>query len=270
MMKFAQRLATSVVVVAALAYLIFRASPVWFTAVLAAFIGAGLFEFFTMLRARQVPSYRLFGVSIGLVIPVVVFLESGVTRSGEVLFIVLACLFLFLLQFSRKNNSEALVGISLTLFGMLYVSWFSSFLLKIRFLSGGPIWVAYLIAVTKSSDVGAYVFGSLFGRHPLMPHVSPNKSVEGMVGGLALSVVVSTLLGPCLPVKFEPSHLAVLGAMIGVIGQIGDLSESLMKRFCDTKDSGALLPGMGGVLDVMDSILFTAPLFYFHLSVCLK
>ena len=265
-MKFLQRLAASAVCIVFLVGLLFYCPPVWFCAAVFILIGFALFEFFTLLRQHGVPSYRLFGVSIGLVIPAVVYLEQGVTRSGEVLFLVLACLFLFLLQFSRKNNAEALVGISLTLFGILYVSWFSSFIIKLRFLDGGSVWVAYLVAVTKAADVGAYVFGSLFGRHALMPHVSPKKSVEGLFGGLVLSVLVSWLIGPYLPMKFSLAHLLILGGLIGVVGQIGDLSESLMKRFCETKDSGKLLPGIGGVLDLTDSILFTAPIFYFHLA----
>ena len=151
-MKFLQRLAASAVCIVFLVGLLFYCPPVWFCAAVFILIGFALFEFFTLLRQHGVPSYRLFGVSIGLVIPAVVYLEQGVTRSGEVLFLVLACLFLFLLQFSRKNNAEALVGISLTLFGILYVSWFSSFIIKLRFLDGGSVWVAYLVAVTKAVE----------------------------------------------------------------------------------------------------------------------
>lgn len=266
-MKFLTRLITGTILVSFFIYVLFYAPPVALACLLFVLIGLALFEFFTLLRQHGIPSYRFFGVCIGLVIPVVVFLEQGVTRSGEVLFLILACLFLFLLQFSRKNNEQALVGIAVTLFGILYVSWFSSFLLKIRFLNGGALWIAYLIAVTKAGDVGAYVVGSLIGRHPLMPHVSPKKSVEGMFGGLLFSVAASYGARPFLPLDFTVPHVLILGLLIGIIGQIGDLSESLMKRNLHVKDSGALFPGMGGVMDVADSILFTAPIFYFHLSI---
>ena len=269
-MKFLMRFAASVVCIAVVVGLLFFCPLPWFVLFVFVLIGFALFEFFTLLRQHGVPSYRFFGVSIGLIIPVVVYMEQGVTNSGEVLFLVLACLFLFLLQFSRKNNSEALVGIALTLFGILYVSWFSSFIIKLRFLDGGAVWVAYLIAVTKAGDVGAYIFGSLFGYHKLMPHVSPKKSLEGFWGGVLLSVLLSYGLGRFLPIHFNLPHVLILGAMIGIVGQIGDLSESLMKRFCETKDSGALLPGIGGVMDLTDSILFTAPLFYFHLAIFLR
>jgi len=269
-MKFIERLITGVVLVGFLTWLLLFMPPLYFNLLVIALIGVASYEFFTLLRQKGTPSYRFFGVSIAMIIPVVVWMEQGVTRSGEVLFIILACLFLFLLQFSRKNNEEALIGIAVTLFGILYVSWFSSFVLKILFLSGGPIWVAYLIAVTKSGDIGAYLCGSLMGHHALMPHVSPKKSVEGMFGGLALSVLVSALLGPYLPIHFHLPHLLILGVILGVVGQIGDLSESLMKRSCHVKDSGTLFPGMGGVLDIVDSILFTAPIFYFHLRIFIR
>ena len=130
--------------------------------------------------------------------------------------------------------------------------------------------VAYLVAVTKAGDMGAYLCGSLIGKHPLMPHVSPKKSVEGVFGGLLASLAVSLAAGPYLPVPLSFIHLLILGLLIGIVGQIGDLAESLMKRFCSAKDSGAIFPGMGGILDVVDSILFTAPIFYFHLKVLIS
>ena len=266
-MTLARRFFTSVLLVALIASVIFGAGAFLFSVLVFLFTVLALFEFFTLLRRAKMPSYRLFGVAMGAVIPVVVYLEQGSTRSGEVLFLILGCLFLFVLQFSHKNNAQALVGISLTLFGILYVSWFLSFLIKMRFLENGDRWVAYLLAVTKAGDIGAYAFGSLFGKHSLMPHVSPKKSVEGMIGGWLASVAVSMALKPFLPLRWNLPHLLILGLFIGMIGQIGDLSESLMKRFCQAKDSGALLPGLGGVLDAVDSVLFTAPIFYFHLRV---
>lgn len=266
-MTLTRRLATSAVLISLAAWSLFFASAFVFSLVAFAFVALALFEFFTLLRAAKIPCYRLFGIAMGAVLPLVVAVEQGATQSGEVLFIVIGCLFLFILQFSTGSNANALIGIAVTLFGILYISWFLTFVVKIRYLEGGAVWVAYLLCVTKSADIGAYAFGSLFGRHHLIPHVSPKKSVEGLFGGLALSVVVSLLFLSHLPRQWSATHLAILGLLLGVVGQIGDLSESLMKRFCQVKDSGVILPGMGGALDVLDSILFTAPIFYFHLTV---
>ncbi len=264
-MKLGERLLTSSVLVAICASVLFFATPFFFTLVVGFFIAFALYEFLTLIR-KTVPIFLYFGLTMGISIPLIVYAEMGTTHSGEVLFLVLGCLFLFVMQFFDKEHPEALVGISLTLFGILYVSWFLSFLIRIRFMPGGVIWTAYLLAVTKAADIGAYAVGSLIGRHSLIPHVSPKKSVEGLIGGLLASVLVSVSLSRYLPIPFTLPHLVVLGLLIGIVGQIGDLSESLMKRFCKAKDSGSLLPGMGGVLDAVDSILFTAPIFYFHLK----
>lgn len=261
-----QRLFSSAVLIGLAAYVLFRMSAYYFGLLTVIFVGAALFEFFTLLREAKVPSFRLFGVAMGVAVTLTVVADSGAVQSGDVLFLVLGCLFLFVIQFFRHNNSEALVGISLTLFGILYVAWFLSFVIKIRFMPNGVFWVAFLLAVTKAADIGAYISGTLLGRHALIPHISPKKSVEGTFGGLLLSVIVALALRPYIPVSMSLAHVAAIGFLIGIVGQVGDLSESLMKRFCNAKDSGALLPGMGGVLDAVDSILFTAPIFYFHLK----
>lgn len=265
-MRFAERFLTSVVLIGLTGGVLFYAPPFYFSLETACFTALALFEFFTLLRNANIPVFRLFGVVMGASIPLIVHTELGTTASGEILFLVLACLFLFVIQIFHKDNPQTLVGISLTLFGVLYVSWFLSFIIKIRFLPGGVLWVLYLLTVTKVGDIGAYLVGSPFGRHSLIPHISPKKSVEGMAGGLAASVAAAVGLGPILPVPFSFLHALAAGFFIGLVGQIGDWSESLMKRFCGVKDSGSLLPGMGGVLDMVDSILFTAPIFYFHLK----
>jgi phosphatidate cytidylyltransferase len=118
--------------------------------------------------------------------------------------------------------------------------------------------------ITKLGDIGAYFIGARFGRHPLMPRISPKKTIEGAVAGLIFSVLGALICRPFL--NFSYIHAVVLGIFFGAVGQLGDLSESLIKRDCQVKDSGKLLPGMGGILDEIDSLLFTAPLFYFYMS----
>ncbi len=268
-MKLFERIFTSAILIGGTIYILFFTNVFIFSLQVMVFIGLALLEFLNLLKKQGIHVYRLFGVVMGLTIPFIVYMELGHTQSGEILFIVLGCLFLFLLQFFHKDSSQALSGISLTLFGILYVSWFLSFVIKMRFLNQGAIWVGYLVAVTKAADIGAYLIGAPFGRHTLIPHISPKKTVEGTLAGLVSSILISLALSPYLPLKLSAAHLVILGLLIGVVGQIGDLSESLMKRFCGAKDSGSLLPGMGGVLDSVDSILFTAPIFYFHLKLIL-
>lgn len=241
--------------------------PVWFWSIGVAVVSAlGSRELLELFKARGVQVYRIFGIVMCAIIPLVVFDAGGGTRAGEVLFIVLACFGLFLIQFLRSENPRALEGIALTLFCVLYIGWFMSHLIKLRFLPDGQMWIVYLVAVTKSGDIGAYLFGSLFGRHRLIPHISPKKSVEGTVAGLLTSVGVSVAFAGRLPLPFSVAELALIGLITGIVALCGDLSESLVKRYCGAKDASHAIPGFGGLMDVLDSILFTAPLFYFFLN----
>lgn len=237
----------------------------------------GLYEFYYLIKKKGIPIYSYVGTLIGALIPYSIFAKFEPTKNWELLFIVLTFLTILFLQFARNDNSNAIVGISTTLFGILYVSWFFSFLIKIRMMlpgieGAGIKLLAFIVIVTKSGDIGALLIGSRYGKHPLLPKVSPNKSIEGCLGSLVFSVIFAVLFRSFLPpvVDFPILHVALMGAFFGAIGQLGDLSESLFKRDCGVKDSGKLLPGMGGVLDIIDSLLFSAPAFYLYMSAVLK
>ncbi|MDP1852845.1 MAG: phosphatidate cytidylyltransferase [Candidatus Omnitrophota bacterium] len=226
----------------------------------------GLYEFFTLVERKGIQIYKYFGIVIGLIIPLSIYFKFELTKSWELLFIVAALLIIFLLQFTRRENKGAIEGVSTTLFGILYIAWFSSFLIKIKLLPGGAWLVAALLLITKSGDIGAYLIGTKYGRHSLIARISPQKSIEGAVGGIIFSVLAALASKVFIP-GFSYLHLVLLGVGLGILGQLGDLSESLIKRDCHIKDSGHIFPGMGGVLDIIDSLLFTAPVFYFLMSV---
>jgi len=256
------RLLSSLVFISIVLFAVFN-SLVFKVAVIAIII-LGLYEFFTMLENKGIRIYKYFGIGLGIVIPLSILFRFELTKRWELLFIVLTLLFLIMMQFKRRNTSGVIVDISTTLFGIMYVSWLFSFLIKIRSLSGGVALLGALLLITKLCDIGAYLIGSRFGRIPLMPRISPKKSVEGGAGGLLFSILGAMACQPFL--RFTYSHLVLLGLAIGVLAQLGDLSESLLKRDCGVKDSGGLLPGLGGILDSIDSVLFTAPVFYFYIS----
>lgn len=264
-----QRLVTGGLLVGLVAWVLF-AAPLWvFALVTVAFIGLGLNEFFALVERKGIVIERWVGLLVGLSIPVSIYASFEPTKGWELFFMVLAFLTLFLLQMRHRDSSHAIVGVSVALFGIFYVSWCFSFLIKLRFMEGpmlpsGPWLVALLLGVTKGGDIGAYAVGSVLGRHALIPRVSPSKTWEGAAGGLAFSVAAAVALKPVFP-AIAWQGLAVLGLLLGITGQLGDLSESLIKRDCQVKDSGQLLPGMGGVLDVLDSLLFTAPICFFYI-----
>jgi len=153
----------------------------------------GLYEFFYMIKKKGIPIYSYVGIFIGILIPVSIYSRFELTRNWELLFIVLAFLLILLLQFARKENANAIVGISTTMFGVFYVSWLLSFLIKIKFLLPGIEGVkllAFILIVTKAGDIGALLIGSRYGKHPLLPRISPNKSIEGSIGSFLFSILV--------------------------------------------------------------------------------
>jgi phosphatidate cytidylyltransferase len=237
-----------------------------FAVLVTVFIAIGLFEFFTMVQNKGIFIYKYAGITIGTVIPIAIFFRFQLPEWLELALMVIVCFCLFLLQFTRQDSSQAIVGISTALFGIIYVSWFLSYSFKIYYLpNGGKGALLFLALITKGTDFGAFLFGSTIGRHNLIARISPKKTIEGALGGLALGVLFAYLARALLP-GIPLREILVLGCFLGIVGQVGDLSESLIKRDCQVKDSGSLIPGLGGVLDVVDSLLFTAPIFYFYLN----
>lgn len=263
------RLISSCLVIAYISLAIFN--DYFFIITVCLLAAGGLYEFFYLIQKKDIPIYSYTGIFIGTLIPLSTFTRFELTKNWELLFIVVGFLLIMLLQFRRADTRNAIVGLSTTLFGILYVSWFISFLIKIRLMLPGIEGIkllAFILLVTKSGDIGALLVGSSFGKHALLPKVSPNKSIEGALGSFVFSVSTAVLCKSFLPdlPTFTPVHVALMGAFFGGLGQLGDLSESLIKRDCNVKDSGKLLPGMGGVLDIIDSLLFSAPAFYLYMS----
>ncbi len=266
-----KRTITSILVTALVALVVFF-SPNWvFTLLASVMIGVALKEFFTLAEKKSIVVYKYFGVSIGVLIPIIIYFQKGLEGyfTLEPFIIVIACLFIFVLQFTRRDSSQALASIAVTLFGLLYIAWLFSFFVKLKFMPQGALLVSFVVLVTKMGDIGAYLIGSSIGKHGLIPRISPHKTVEGTMGGLAFSVFSAVLSKFYLP-SFPLGHLIVLGFLLGVLAQVGDLAESLLKRDCGVKDSGAILSGFGGMLDLMDSLIFTAPIFYFYVEVMMK
>lgn len=185
--------------------------------------------------------------------------------------------FLVFFAFHFKQRVGALVDLAISTFGLLYIAVPMGMLLSTLYLpprlfeEDGRWWLAYLLIVTKMTDIGGYVGGSLWGKRKLAPSISPKKTVEGACVGffcaLGASYVFHLLSKTSLSCAFQ-LHLKealILGAILGVISQFGDLSESLLKRDANKKDSNAL-PGLGGALDAIDSLLFNAPILYFYLQ----
>ncbi|MDD5439463.1 MAG: phosphatidate cytidylyltransferase [Candidatus Omnitrophica bacterium] len=270
MTTLVKRCISSFVVLAVAGCIIFYC-PNWVYLILTmSFIVLAANELFLIVERKGIFVYKYFGIGAASLIPVSIYLHLGENYTDiEPLLIVVACLFAFILQFVRREKAQDhLVSIAVTLLVLFYVSWFFSFFIKLKFIPdiGGRL-VVFLILVTKIGDVAAYFIGKAAGRHKLIPRISPKKTVEGTIGGLLASIIMAVLLGQAL--ALELGNMLFVGLFLGVLGQVGDLAESLIKRDCDVKDSGASVPGFGGVMDLIDSLLFTVPIFYFYVKMVL-
>ena len=172
------------------------------------------------------------------------------------------------LQFRRAGTTMA--TIAGTILVVAYVGLLGSFIIQIRWFDGpyhGLIPLAALVATAKGSDTGAYTLGRIAGRHKLWPRLSPNKTIEGAIGGLVFGMLASLIVSAVAKYGLEAPGLGWtesvgFGLVVALAAQLGDLMESMIKRDCETKDASSSVPGFGGVLDVLDSLLFSAPVAY--------
>lgn len=168
--------------------------------------------------------------------------------------------------FSRAPLEQSLRDGAMTLFGVLYLGLTLGPLSMTRLLPQGEWLIFFLLLVTWAADTGAYYVGTLYGRHRLAPLISPKKTYEGLVGGLIASIIAAYAVRWWFLPELSGLDCLVLGSLLAITGLWGDLTESVMKRSAGIKDSGGILPGHGGMLDRLDSLLFTAPAFYYYVT----
>jgi phosphatidate cytidylyltransferase len=240
----------------------------------------GLAEFYGLVEKRELVCFKWWGLFGGLLLMIGTFLNLtglvGTSNSParvndfETSFIILFVLGLCLRQFFSRSNTAGILAISTTLFGLMYVPWLLNFIQKINFFKHveGHYYLLYFILITKISDSGAYAVGSLIGRHKMIPRISPGKTWEGFGGAVLTSILASLLFVHFLSAKMAGMnnlHAIVLGVILSIGAVIGDLIESIFKREAGVKDSGHFFPGIGGILDLLDSLLFNAPIMYLYL-----
>ena len=280
---FFRRLASSIILWTIVLLAIFSSNKIvsdyFFLLIMFLLAGTGLIEFYDLARKIGLPCFKGWGIFGGLLLMTSTFLYlSGAlaisatpadANDFETSFLILFVLGLCLRQFVSKSNPEAISAIATTLFGLMYVPWLLNFIQKINFYPDiqGQYYVLYFILVTKFSDLGAYVTGSLFGKHKMIPRISPGKTWEGFAGAIVITTGVSVayawIAGDHLK-GMNTHHAVILGIILSSTAVIGDLIESLFKREAGVKDSGRFFPGIGGILDLMDSLLFNAPLMYLY------
>ena len=239
----------------------------------------GILEFYQLMEKKGVKTMKAFGAFASVIYIWYLYWSSCIlesldfSRDALTLFCLFAGFFLiYFLEIYSKDDNSALLDISVSFTGFFYTVWMLSFVMKINYFPGidGRKFLFLLIIITKSTDIFAYIAGKSIGNIKLCPRISPNKTVEGALGGFAGAIVSSVIFIHFFIKSMNIKNAVILGILIGIIGQLGDLVESLLKRDAEVKDSSQRFPGLGGVLDILDSILFTAPVMYFFMEKILQ
>lgn len=279
MTEFQWRTIFSLVAVPVALYIVYLGGPVLVT-LIGTMAGIAAWEFFRMSRAGGVEPLQTPGVAITALIPVAVHADTlGVIFVSLRWLPVVAIVLLGMAIWLRGPTRRPGLAVAATLFGMMYAGLFT-YAYSIRYHQyavgavAGSVLLALPLVVTWITDVGAYLIGRTFGRKKLMPSVSPGKTIVGSLGGLMFAVVAAWLyvdyvLEPYAHLSMRPAAALAFGFLISVAAQTGDLAESLLKREAGVKNSSGLIPGHGGMLDRIDSLLFALPAAYLLLDLWL-
>lgn len=277
---FVQRL-VSTLVLWALVMAVYLSHQPWAYMVLMVVGGAAATrEYFSMAEAAKVPNQTCLGIVLG--VAYLLYVGCRLAFSGahvelhDGAALAIAAIVVFAAQLREQVvGDRPIVRVAVTMIGLLYVPFLFSFMARLLMLpdgSGavpGAALVVWLVAVTKFTDMGAYLTGSLIGKHKMIPHISEGKTWEGFFGAIFWAELAACGLYVLMPEKLEIlngwGNVVLLGALLAVLAVLGDLAESIVKRSFGAKDSGAFLPGIGGALDLLDSLCFTAPVLYFYL-----
>ena len=255
------RLVTAAVGIPALALVVWLGEPV-FSVVVAAVAALAAVEVCDLARSKGLTPSRVMAAVLSAALVLSHFGFSAIWSTPEYVPLLIAAAITILaltLTLSPIQNRNA----ALTLAAILYPAALLAHAPLLRGSEQGLEWIAFLLIVTFSSDTGAFFVGKAMGKRPLAPTISPNKTWEGAIGGFAAAILAAFTAAWTLDIDIDPPLIVVLGTLMGVVGQAGDLFESKLKRLAGVKESGRLLPGHGGVLDRLDSIVFNLALVYY-------
>ena len=255
-----QRILSALVLIPVLVAVIWYGEP-WFSITVALVVAVGIIEFY---RLASIAGWRPF-LFLGSILTLLFILNahSNDERTTPLLItsIVVFPLIRCLLYPTKRN---ALMNWTWTIGGILYIGWMMSHFVLMREMEDGRDWVFLAIFATFACDTSAYFVGRAFGKHKMAPIVSPGKTWEGALGGLIGTVVATVIIAVVTDLSEAGYHLIIpLGFLMGIFAQLGDLAESTIKRSAETKEAGSLIPGHGGMLDRLDSLIFTVVLVYY-------
>lgn len=265
--RFDLRRVYTAAVLVPVVYIIIRYLPPWTLTVLLMAGGAlALIELYRIcLRSPQ--NYLLIGV--GMMVSAFVLARHQLPLTLMDLWTIATMAVPIAMLIANGSFEHRLKDTALIAFGVLYVGFTLSTVASTRLLPGGERFVLFLALVTWAADTGAYYAGTLWGKHLLAPSISPKKTIEGVGGGAGLALVTACVAHASFVPELSLQDAVILGLLLTIAGLLGDLWESAIKRRAGVKDSGSILPGHGGMLDRLDSLLFTAPAFYYYVT-CIR
>ena len=223
----------------------------------------GLREFYALALPNSKAIEPLVGLGLGLILSLLII--YGDFKTILPFFVLLLLLLSLLFLVISQNLPSTISRMGILLFGILYVGFLFPHVSLIRNMTNGRVWVLFLIVTVWAGDIFAFLSGSLFGRHKLYPKISPNKTYEGLGGAIAGSILVALVYSYFFIPRMDVGICILIAIGLTILGQLGDFTESMLKRSAQVKDSGSLIPGHGGMLDRMDSFLFSAPFLHYLL-----
>lgn len=257
---------TGLIAVPIVVGIVYYGSPLLFLVFVAAVVLAAVYEYFNMIDRVGVNGFPIPGMVLSVLLLLSFYFDGRFMMEWGVV----ASLTLFGTWFLQENNVKVAIDqIAYTLFGILYIAGLGGYYLLIRNLESGNTLIFFLFLIIWLSDIAAYYWGKNFGKKFLAPLVSPKKTVEGAIAGVAGSLLAGIIAGSWFLDHVMMVHCLLVALICGIIGQFGDLAESLVKRHVGVKDSGDIIPGHGGVLDRIDSLLFAGPAFYCYFKLVL-
>lgn len=259
-----KRVVTGLLLGFLLLFLLLYAEPFWFFIIVVLTIGLALLEYYKITISRN-NGLVFIGTLLGAIVPALTY-SIGPVWFGGYLFFAVFFIFAYSL-FARKELAGVTNQIAVGVLGVVYIAFPMSHLVLLRDLEKGNVWIIFLFLIIIANDSFAYYMGRRFGRRKLSPAVSPNKTMEGAVSGLIGGIIIAAVFQQIFLTKVSLGEAVLLAIFMGITGQLSDLFESLIKRSADVKDSGSLLPGHGGILDRIDSLIFPIPALYYYLII---
>lgn len=259
---------TALILIPPLILLIALGPPALFALMVFLTILIGLFEFYNLTLPTSGRIQRMAGIGLGLTLSL--FFVYGELKHLAPLLALIIFLLCAIYLLTVENLPTVIFHLGTTLLGIFYVGFLLSHIILIRNQPEGGIWVLFLILTVWAGDIIALFSGTLFGKHKLYPKISPHKTYEGLLGAVIGSVVIGLLYASLFLPGFDKGVCLLVTIALGLLGQVGDFTESMIKRSAQVKDSGNLFPGHGGVLDRIDSFLFSTPFFYHLLPLLIK